>query len=201
MLALVIVLAVLLTLALLRVGVIAEYSADGLSVAAKLGPIKIRIIPSAPRKKAERKKKKEKPPKDEKKKPGKLSDFTEMLPSIKSALSKLRRKLLIRDITVHFIAASDNPASAALTFGAASAVFGMITPLLESHFRVKKRDFRTAADFGAAEPYIYVRAALSLAIWEIVYIASGLLVSMLKSAARKPNDNKGELKDGEASNR
>ena len=57
----------------------------------------------------------------------------------------------------------------------------MILPLIENNFNIKKRDLRASVNFEAAEPYIYVKAILSLAVWEAVYVAFGVVKNMIKS--------------------
>lgn len=204
MLVLAIIVAFLVFLAFLRVGVIAEFSESGLRAFAKVGPIKKTVFTTEKRirEKPKRvKKAKKKKPDEEEKKPGRLSELKAHIPAAKKALSRLRRKLLIRDLTIHYIAGGGDPASVALGFGGASAAFGLVTALLENAFRVKRRDLRTAADFSRDEPYIYVRAVLSLAVWEIVYIASTLVGSLLKNTGKKAKNRKEAIQNGKTSNR
>ncbi len=191
MIPLYIVLGVLLLIALLRVGVSAEYGEDGLTARAYVGPVPITLYSSQPRKPKKEKPKKKKKAKKEKEaeepaaeKPGKLAELKKMLPAIKKALSRLRRRLLVNELTVYFIAAgSVDPAKAAMSFGYASIGYGVIEPILDKAFKIRKRDLRTAVNFVADEPYIYVKIRLSLAVWEVLTIAaalSGLLLSSMK---------------------
>ena len=217
MLALAIILAVLIILALLRFGVSAEYSEDGPVVTARVGLLSITVYPRKEKrkkgkqkedavsrkekKKAKKKtKKKEEEPKE--KKAGGLQYFLVILSSIKTSMGRLRRRLLIKRLTIHIITANDDPSKAAMMFGGAYAAFGAITPVLEKHFRIKRRDFQAAADFSAEKPLIYVNAAISLAVWELVYIAAAILPILTKrpkSSAEK-SDRKHEennIKTGE----
>jgi len=181
MLAVSIVFAFLVFLALLRFGVIVKYDVDGLSVFARLGMLSFKILPQD--KKTVKPVKPKKKPKKEKK-PGGLKAFLDMLPGIKRALGRLKRRLLIKNLTIHFTAAGDDPAKTAMSFGAANAVFGAIVPILENSFRIKNRDFRAAADFDSTQPGIYVSAAVSLAVWEAVYIVFALLPALIGSGRR-----------------
>ena len=199
-----IVIAILLILAFLRFGVAAEFSAEGLSVSAKAGPLSIRVLPPKEKSekqmrkaelKAERKAQKKKKKKAKAvKKPGGLKAFFEMLPAIKKTLGRLRRRLLIKKLTIHYVAAGEDPAKTALMFGAAWAVFGAITPVLENSFRIKRRDLSASADFVTGEQTIYVNAAVSLAVWEAVYIAIAILPVFMKKST--PTDRKEVKKDG-----
>ena len=189
MIAAAIVVGALILIALLRVGVAAEYSREGVSVAVKVGFVKIRILPRKEKPKKPKKPKKVKKPKkpkkpkkepEEEKKPGGLKKFLDMWPAIKTALGRLRRRLLIKKLAIHYTAAGDDPFTTALSYGASNAVFGVITPVLEKNFRIKRRDFRTDADFEATEPLIFVHAAISIAVWEIIYIGMGFLKATIK---------------------
>jgi len=190
MLALAIVFAVILILALLRFGASAEYSSDGFTVVAHVGPLSFRVLPGKEKPVKKVKAKKEPKPKEKEKKPGSLKDFLNMLPAIKNTLSRLRRRLLIKRLTIHFTAAGEDAAATALSYGAANAVFGAITPILENNLRIRRRDFQAFADFQAVEQGIYVNAAISIAVWEVVYIALALLPILRISSASKTNDRK-----------
>ena len=210
MIALAIIIAVLTLVALLRFGVKAEYSEEGVSVAATAGPFTVKIYPRAAKddkamekakrkaeKKARRKAakkalKKEKAPKiseeDQKeKKAGGFDYFKVILSSSGKALGRLRRRLLVKKLTIRFISGNGDPSKAALAFGAANAAFGVITPMLEKSFRIRRRDFSASADFCSAKPKIYVNAAFSLAVWEVFYLAFALLPLLTKRPG-KSND-------------
>ncbi len=178
------ILAFFLLISLLRVGINVEFSEDGILVLVMVGPIGIKIYPAEKKKKKKKpkeKKKKKKEAEEEKKKPGRLTELKSYWPAIKKTLSRLKRKLLIKELTIYYLAAGPDPAQAALSFGGISAAFGIITAVFENNFRIKKRDLRTAVDFEAEEPYIYIKVKLSLAVWEAVYVVSNLLTTMAKN--------------------
>lgn len=210
MLTIAIILAVLILIALLRFGVSVEYGEDGITAVATAGPFFIRIFPrkdkpdkvsgekakrraeKKAKKKADkktrkeeksRKKKKEEEP--EEKKAGGFEYFLVILSSAKTTLGRLRRRLLIKRLTIRFIAGNEDAAKAAMAFGAASAVAGVIVPVLEKNFRIRRRDFRTSADFCAVKPKIYINAAISLAVWEALYIVFALLPILTKRTKKK----------------
>ena len=181
---------VFLLVLLLRVGVVAEYGGDGFEVRARVGVFLLRVYPGKEQTEAEKQRKaakkdiKKAKKKLKEKKPGGLKGFIDMLPAVKKALSRLRRKLLIRRLTVHYTAAGADPAGVAMAFGASNAVFSLIIPFLDSSFRIKRRDIRTTADFESGQQSIYVCAAFSLAVWEVLYIASALSGLISKKTAR-----------------
>lgn len=173
------VLAVLIIICFLRVGVVAMYVEDGFVLNAYFGPVVKKILPSAKTKKGKRKEKEEKATEGVIK-AGKLDRLKEHIPSLRIALARLKRKLLIKELTIYYMAAGTDPAATALYFGGVSAGYGMILPLLENNFNIKKRDLRATVNFEVSEPYIYVKAVLSLAVWEVFYVAFSLLVNILK---------------------
>jgi hypothetical protein len=159
---------------------VAIYGEAGFILVAYLGPFPKRILPSGKAKKDKPNKKKEEA-REGMEKAGRLAGLKDQLPSIKQALLRLKRKLIIKELTIHYMAAGTDPAATALYFGAASVGYGMILPLLENNFNIKKRDLRATVSFEAAEPYIFVKAILSLAVWEAVYVAFGVVKNMMKS--------------------
>ncbi len=174
------VLAFLLLISFLRVGITAVYEEVGFILEAYIGPVIIKIFPADKTRKESRKEKKEKT-REGVVKAGRLESLRNQLPSLKKAFSRFKRKLLIKELTIYYMAAGSDPAATALYFGAASAGYGMILPLLENNFNIKKRDLRATVNFEVTEPYIYVKARLSLAVWEVFYVAFGLIINIIKS--------------------
>jgi len=123
--------------------------------------------------------------KPKEKKPGGLKTFLAMLEGFKVMLSRFRRKLLIKELTIHYIAGSEDPAKAAMAFGSAYAVFGAILPVLENNFRIRKRDLRASADFESKQPEIYAVASFSLAIWEAFFIVFAMVPTLVKMLVRQ----------------
>lgn len=205
MIALASIIAFFTIVALLRFGISAEYGQNGFKAVAHIAIWKIDIYPREEKpgkeeKKAARKarkkqkslakaeKKAKKRPEEEK--PGTLETLFEMLPGIKKGLGRLRRKLLIRKISIHFVAAGGDPYGTAMAFGAANAVGGALMPMIENSFRVKRRDIRTSADFVADTHSIYVKASISIAVWEAVYVASSILPALIKNASKSKHDKR-----------
>ena len=203
MTAIIIILAVLIFLAVLRFGLNLEYSAEGFTVKAKVGPFLVGILPQkkkkphSPKMKKEKQKRKkrkqkkadsdqkEKDSETEKKKPGGLDELKKMLPPIKKALNRFRKRFLINKITVIFTAAGTDAAVTAAVYGYSNAAIGMLDPILMNAFRIKRRDFRANVDFMAQKSTIYINAAVSLALWEVLYILITLLPLILSAATGK----------------
>ena len=210
MIALAVILAVIIVIALLRFGVYAEYSEDGIIVKARVGPVSALVFPQkAKRKKAEERKKAKKMKKSKKAKesedkaPGGLRGFLDFMPPVQNALGRVRRRLLIKNLTIRFVSANEDPAKAAMAFGMANAASGAVMPALEKVFRIKRRDLRFSADFEAVQPRIYIKAVISIALWEAVYIALALLPVLFKMAKKTTGKTvrKDGQKDGETSDK
>ena len=200
-----IVIAVFILLALIRLGLYVEYDGDGTSVLLMVGPLPLQIYPKKEKRerqeirKARKKEKKalKKAEEQKTKKPGGLKGFLDKLPIIIKGLGRFRRKLLVKKLTVRFVSADADPSKAALVFGASNAAFGAILPVFENAFRIKRREYDFSADFEAVQPSIYVKAAISLAVWEAVYVMLAILplFNIGKSAGKDGN------KDGKAPNK
>ena len=206
MITLSIILAVLILLALLRFGVEAEYNAGGFIATVRVGAFRFRAYPRKVRikkshKKEKPKAKKEKKPEkeQEEKKKGIKWDLHEILLTAGNTLGRLRRKLLIKRLTILYIAAGSDPAKAAMAYGGANAAFGVILPLLEKSFRIKHRDLQARTDFDREKPEVYIDAIISIAVWEAVYIAFAVVPFVLKSISKtnRPVNRKDDDTDGQ----
>ena len=142
------------------------------------------------------KKKKSKPEKAEnknkqsKKGGGNFRAVMDFLPGILSTFGKFQKKLCIDELTIHYFSADTDPYKAALTFGASSSGMGILVPLLENFFTVKKLDFQSGVDFNNVESTIYLSAKLTIAIWQVVWLANGFAVFCIKTIIT----NKGKVK-------
>ena len=202
MLALAIILSVLILIALLRFGLIVEYSDIGFKLWVTAGFFKFSLLGEDTLKKPKKKKlKKKKSKKKEKKsisiKPGSLSVFIDMLKAVINALSRLKHRLLIKQLVLYYKSASNNPSKTAIQYGAANAVFSAIIPVLERNFRIKHRDLRTSFDFTTDEHAIYSKISISIAIWEVFYILFALfpIITTLfksRSGTKKEKLNKND---------
>lgn len=207
MIALGIVLAILLILGLIHVGVRGEYSAEGYFLDAYAGPVTVRLFPRE--KKAEKKKKPEKEKNQsaegekQKKKGADLPFLMELISAGIEALGRFCRHLRIRKMIVHFTAASEDPFSAAMQFGGASAGAGYLTAVIRQNFRVKKLELYTDVDFEAAKPSVYAAFHAGIPVWAVCGIGIRFLIRFLKvkkspsvSAETENTTGKAETKHG-----
>jgi len=174
-----IILAVICIILLLRVGVYARYGEGDLLAYARIGFVKIRVYPrpeKPQKKKKEKRKKEKKAPADEaeadEKKGGKVSNLKEWISIISNALSNVKKRLRVKRLIIYYTVAAEDAASAAMMYGGANAVVGALLPVIENNFNVKRRDIRIGVDFEEKEPKIYVEGVVSIAIWEVIYIAA-----------------------------
>lgn len=172
----------LFLLGLIRVGGGGEYSAQGFTAWVKLGPFQIKVFPL---KKEKTKKKEKKPSKAKKTQPkpqkpteekpkqgGTLARVKEFLPLICEAAGALKRRIRIDKLYLDYtLAGKEDAAAAAMRFGYSNAAVGMILPLFEQNFDVKERRVRTAVDFNADSPRIYVYTVISAQLGQLVSFA------------------------------
>lgn len=170
---------VLFLLGSIRVGGGGEYSADGAQAWVKVGPFHIRVFPLREKKERSKKKKAEKaqpkPKKEPEEKPKQGGTFVlikEYLPLICEAAGVLKRHIRIDELMLDYtLAGKEDAAAAAMNFGYSNAAVGMILALFEQNFDVKTRRVRTAVDFNADSPKIYVYAAISAQLGQLVSFA------------------------------
>lgn len=182
------VLAVIALILLLRIGIIAEYGEEGFTLLALIGPAPLQIVPAKEGKPKKPKKKREKKPAEPKKaegeaqeKPGALASFQAVWPDIKELLSSLKKGISIDELTLHYVAAGDDPVAVAITYGGVSAAMGMITGFLEQNFNIRKRDYRSGFDFTIHEPRLYVKAQVTMRVWQSLRLGSPILEIIKKT--------------------
>ncbi len=175
----------------LRVGAAVDYSEAGLFVKVKAGPVRIQVLPAKQRKKKQKKEKKPRPAsrhpaeegaKAETKRSLKdtLSLALRFVPLLGEAAGRLKRKIRIDWLVLHVIWGNEDPASAAMGFGAGNAALGMLWPIFEHNFRVKKYDLRVDVDFTRKTPALTARAQATMTIGQILSLGLRLGWKALK---------------------
>lgn len=164
------ILGVLLLVLLLPLGVKIRYEENGLTVQLLFGPVHYRIY-SGKRKEKKEKVKKESKPKEVKKavqevkesprKGGKLSELKKYIPTAMEFLNAIRKRLVLRKLTLLVNLAGDDPCDLALNYGRANGAIGGGMALLEQAFRVKKRDVQVFCDFLAEETEVYLNMEIT----------------------------------------
>lgn len=168
------ILAVLWLISLIRIGGRVSYGQAGLSASVLAGPFRIQLLPAKPKKekkprvKKGRKPKKKRPPKEEqpapKGKTGTLPRLMKLLPVVGQACGALKRKIRIDDLELELIWGGSDPAAIALGYGQANAVLGMLWPVFDHNFKVKRHSFQIGMDYSARQPAVELRAAVTLTV-------------------------------------
>lgn len=174
------VLAVLWLISLIRVGGRVSYGQAGLFAYLLMGPVKLQLFPTANalegnwRSKA-KKPKKEKPPMAERHKkepregqPGTLSRLMKLLPVVGQACGSLKRKIRIDELELKVIWGGTDAAAVALGYGRANAALGMLWPVFDHNFKVKRHSFQISADYGRTEPAAELRAAVTMTVGQMM---------------------------------
>lgn len=180
MIALIIILAVILLLLFMPVGVDAAYLGGNFTLAAKIGFLRLNLVPGKGHK--EKKPKKEKPEKEKKQKkkkekakdkPKRKLTKDDILSIAKIALKMLgrfRRKLCFDELMLHLTVAMDDPCDTVTRYGQINAAISGLLPPLHKAFRIRKEDIGTAMDFFGDRMSADAKVTATLRIWEILYI-------------------------------
>ena len=172
---LLVILLVFWLISLIRVGGRVRYGEAGLFVFVLAGPLKIQVLPGRP--KEEKPKKKKKPKKEEKPKekkpkpegqPGTLSRLMQLLPVVGQVCGALKRKIRIDDLKLDLVWGGSDPAAIAIGYGQANAALGMLWPLIDNNFKVKRHSFQIGMDYERTQPVVELEAALTYTIGQIV---------------------------------
>ena len=185
--------AVFVLIGCIPVGVDARYHADGVFLAARLGPFRLQLLPQKPKKKQKKRtrpqKQAEKPPakaEPQEKQPnlllsGGVDGILQLLDLAFDTLGDLRRKLRVDELTLYVrIGGSDDPAKAAMGYGRAWAAIGAITPGLERLFVIKKRDIRPALDYTISNTQVDARLVTTITIGRSLALAVRAGIRFLK---------------------
>ena len=190
---LLVILAALVLIGCIPVGVDARYNADGVFLAAKLGPFRLQLLPQKPKKKPKKRKQQQKQPEkapassepqEKKSNPllsGGVDGMLQLLDLAFDTLGDLRRKLRVNELTLHvLIGGAENPAKAAMGYGRAWAAIGAITPSLERLFVIKKRDILPALDYTISNTQVDAHLVTTITIGRSLALAVHAGIRFLK---------------------
>lgn len=190
MTALKVLLALLLLLFLLgrvRVGGEVEYSADGLFARVRVGPISIRVFPlkkkgeKKEKKPAEKKKKSapsakdgggEKAQEPEKPKKGGTLDLVKAaLPLVGETAGELTGRIRIDLLRMDLLFGGIDAAQTAILFGMSNGLIALLLSVFQQNFEVKEHQVHTAVDFNEKSTTLYLKAAFSARIGQLLSFA------------------------------
>lgn len=142
-LALIVLLLVLLML--LPVGLKVRYDDAETTVRVRIGWIRFLVFPRQPKQNQKKKHKKKElsqpaqPPEKKKSMHG-IRDFQPFIRLALDFLGALRQKIVVRSLTLHIWYGGKDAAEAAIHYGQAWAVLGVVMPLLDASVKIQARD-------------------------------------------------------------
>ena len=189
---LLVIFAVLVLIGCIPVGVDARYGADGIFLAAKIGPFRLQLLPQKPKKKKKKPAKKQQPaaksakkkPAEKKKNPllsGGVDGLMQLLTLALDTLGDLRRKLRVNALMLHVtVPGGDDPAKAAMNYGRAWAAIGALTPAVERLFVIKKRDIQPELNYNETQMKVDAHLVTTITIGRSLALALRAGVGFLK---------------------
>lgn len=184
-------LGILTALAILPLGVSAQYDSGGALVRLILGPVKLILYPrphSPPKKEKKPKEKKQEEKTSEKEtqeasapvkkkeasgdpQGGDWKDFLSLFRVATDFLGNFRRKLRVRDLEMKLILAGDDPCDLAVNYGRAWAALGNLMPKLERFLVIRKRNLEVECDFTSEKTLVFVRLELTITLGRLLGLA------------------------------
>lgn len=188
---LLVIFAVLVLIGCIPVGVDARYDADGIFLAAKIGPFRLQLLPQKPKKKKKKPAKQppavkpaEKKPAEKKQNPllsGGVDGLLQLLGLAFDTLGDLRRKLRVNALMLHVtVPGGDDPAKAAMNYGRAWAAIGALTPAVERLFVIKKRDIQPELNYNETQMKVDAHLVTTITIGRSLALALRAGVGFLK---------------------
>lgn len=173
-------LGVLVTLAILPIGITARYDADGPVAVLIAGPVRVPLYPAKPkRKKPMESKQPKKPVKDHGKSPsiqstekmgGSWTDFMPLVHVVLDLLNSFRSKLRVKRLELKVVMAGGDPCDLAVNYGRVWATLGNLMPQLERIFVIRKRNLEVACDFTADQTLVTARLDLTITVGRVLSI-------------------------------
>lgn len=112
---------------------------------------------------------------------GDLQLLLDALPDIFEVLGEAVRTLRVEELTLHYtIGGRNDPACAAVQYGAVFATGGTVGALLNQHLTVKKQSVGAVVDFTAPESKVYACLNLSCTVGQLAVIGIHALKKLLK---------------------
>ncbi len=169
----------------------ADYEEETFSARAKIGFFPIQLYPpkeKAPKKKKQTKKKPE-PQAAKKSKTDVKVLLPDLIPLAIQAAGRLRRKIVLRELTLHCtVGGKADAAAGAIAYGRLWAAVGSAEAVLENAFTVKKQEMDVQMDFDAEKSRYVLHAAAGLRVGQLVTLAVWLGIAFLRRrAARRKN--------------
>lgn len=191
---------ILAALAVLPLGISAQYDSGGAVIRVIAGPVKIKVFPlkKKAKKKQQTEKKKETPaqkpaksPSAQKKSGGSIKDFFPIVSRVLEFLGDFRRKLRVDHLELNLVLAGDDPCDLAANYGKAWAALGNLWPRLEELFVIKKRDVKVQCDFEASQTLITAQLDVTITLGRLIATGGWHGIRILKELLTIKNKQKG----------
>lgn len=178
-----ILLGLLILLLITPVGVEAVFIDGVFSLAVKIGPVRIKLLPQKAKNKASsaeeakaakeirtKEAKKQKEPNKPKQKLTK-EDILGIVKLALKAIGRFRRSLRLVELMLHLMVTTGDPYDTVMLYGYINAVLGVMLPLLHNAFKVCREDISTDMDFQLEKMAVEAKLTATLRIGQILYIA------------------------------
>ena len=159
-----------------------RYDSGGLWIQLRYGPVRWRLVPQKPKKKAKRNgpEPASRPQKEPEKKSADLATLQAYLPLLRELTQAVRHRLVLRRVDLLVRLAADDPCDLAAQYGQAQAVLGGITPLLERAFRIRKRNIGAVCDFTAEQSAVYCYLDIAVTLVRMLSVILRFAWKLLK---------------------
>lgn len=186
---LLLVLLILFLVGQIRLGVLAEYSADGPGVWIRAAFLRFQVYPLPAKDPSKKKQKKKSKPKDTSEKPkltlgGKFELAKEFLPLILEAAGCFWKRLVMDELELRLTVGCPDPADCAVRYGQAHAALGAMWVPLNEAFHVKNGRGHVDVDFETDHMTLYAKTALSMKIGQILFLGLWFAIKALKRFLR-----------------
>ena len=125
--------------------------------------------------------------------------FRQLLALGTEALEQLLRKLTVTDMSLCLAVATQHqdPALAAIKYGAGWSAVGTLTPFLEQHLRIRRREINVTMDPNAAEDRILASGTLHIFLGELLHLGLhyGIRGLRLYRSTKKKGGNRNGTSD------
>ena len=190
--------ALLVWLCLLRVGVRAAFSDNGITVDARIGWLRFKAYP---RQKKDLREKDVKEKKTENTEKSKLavkdiitmvrSAVRELLPPLKRSLARIGRGIRIQPLQLYVVlGAADDPAAGAQLYGEVNAAVWTVMPVLEQMIDIRNPYIQVDVDFDAPKAVLRGEAGLSIRIGTLFAAVFGIGIPALRWFLRTQKQQK-----------
>jgi hypothetical protein len=190
----IIALGILVVIALLPVGITAQYSGDDPDIRLIIGPFRRKSKPSGinylelidtlyaeePM-----------PGTQNGDPPSVLKRFLSQMRSLLMLLSEARRVVRVKRLDLKIVLGGDDPCDLALIYGTASAALWNLLAALERLFVIKKRDVQLLCDFDATQTTIDARVDITLPVYRLISFLWRYVMRLVKLEMRNQNMQKG----------